>query len=64
MRSSLGGNSRTAIVLCMTPSAGQLEQTFSTLRCGQNAKTVRNTVEAQFKGRGERENERDRQILN
>jgi centromeric protein E len=34
LRSSLGGNSRTAIVLCITPSANQLEQTFSTLRFG------------------------------
>jgi centromeric protein E len=34
LRSSLGGNSRTAIVLCITPSATQLEQTFSTLRFG------------------------------
>ncbi len=41
----------------MTPSAGQLEQTFSTLRFGQNAKMVRNTVVANVKGMGASENE-------
>jgi Kinesin motor domain len=49
LRSSLGGNSRTAIVLCITPSASQLEQTFSTLRFGQNAKMIRNTIIANVK---------------
>ena len=49
LRSSLGGNSRTAIVLCITPSATQLEQTFSTLRFGQNAKMIKNTVVANVK---------------
>ena len=34
LKSSLGGNSRTAIVLCMTPSFLQVEQTLSTLRFG------------------------------
>lgn len=40
LRSSLGGNSRTAIILCITPSSSQLEQSFSTLRFGQNAKMI------------------------
>ncbi len=57
LRSSLGGNSRTAIVLCITPSASQLEQTFSTLRFGQNAKMIKNTVVANVKGMGASENE-------
>ena len=57
LRSSLGGSSRTAIVLCITPAAGQLEQTFSTLRFGQNAKMIRNTVVANVKGIGASENE-------
>ncbi len=52
LRSSLGGNSRTAIVLCITPSASQLEQTFSTLRFGQNAKMIKNTVVANVKDSG------------
>jgi len=46
LRSSLGGNSRTAIVLCVTPAANQLEQTLSTLRFGQNAKMIQNKVVA------------------
>ncbi len=52
LRSSLGGNSRTAILLCITPSATQLEQTFSTLRFGQNAKMIKNTVVANVKAGG------------
>jgi centromeric protein E len=52
LRSSLGGNSRTAIVLCITPSASQLEQTFSTLRFGQNAKMIKNTIVANVKAGG------------
>jgi len=52
LRSSLGGNSRTAIVLCITPSATQLEQTFSTLRFGQNAKMIKNTIVANVKAGG------------
>lgn len=44
LKASLGGNSRTAIVLCMTPSIFQIEQTLSTLRFGQNAKRIRNRV--------------------
>jgi centromeric protein E len=44
LKASLGGNSRTAIVLCMTPSILQVEQTLSTLRFGQNAKQIRNRV--------------------
>ena len=40
LKSSLGGNSRTAIILCMTPCMGQYDQTQSTLRFGQNAKKV------------------------
>eukprot|EP00347_Sterkiella_histriomuscorum_P010849 403374689 len=46
LRSSLGGNSRTAIILCITPAQNQLEQTFSTLRFGQNAKMIKNQVVA------------------
>ena len=34
LRTSLGGNSRTAIVLCATPTVTQYEQTLSTLRFG------------------------------
>ena len=34
LRSSLGGNSKTAVILCMTPSDAQLDQSISTLRFG------------------------------
>lgn len=46
LKTSLGGNSRTAIILCITPSLKQVEQTLSTLRFGQNAKKIKNRVTA------------------
>jgi len=46
LRSSLGGNSRTLIILCITPVASQFEQTMSTLRFGMNAKKIENQVQA------------------
>jgi centromeric protein E len=49
LRSSLGGNSRTSIILCTTPSNMQLEQSLSTLRFGQNAKMIENSVHANIK---------------
>jgi hypothetical protein len=52
LKTSLGGNSRTAIILCITPSLKQLEQTQSTLRFGQNAKKIKNKVGANFSAMG------------
>ena len=49
LKTSLGGNSRTAIILCITPSMRHAEQTTSTLRFGQNAKKIRCKVRANFK---------------
>ena len=46
LKTSLGGNSRTAIILCITPSIKQLEQTQSTLRFGENAIKIKNRVAA------------------
>lgn len=46
LKVSLGGNSRTAIILCITPSMRQVEQTSMTLRFGQNAKKIKNRVSA------------------
>ncbi len=46
LRSSLGGNSRTLIVLNITPAHSQFEQTMSTLRFGANAKTIQNKITA------------------
>lgn len=45
LRSSLGGNSRTVVILCMNPSMSQFEQTMSTLRFGLNAKKIENRVQ-------------------
>lgn len=44
LRSSLGGNSRTLIVLCASPGDSQYEQTLSTMRFGLNAKKIENKV--------------------
>jgi len=46
LRSSLGGNSRTAVILCINPCISQIEQTMSTLRFGLNAKKIENKVHA------------------
>jgi len=34
LRSSLGGNSRTSIIICITPADSQIEQTISSLKFG------------------------------
>lgn len=44
LRSSLGGNSRTAIILCISPCISQMDQTISTLRFGLNAKKIENII--------------------
>ena len=46
LRSSLGGNSRTLVILCVTPAGSQHEQTLSTIRFGMNAKKIENKVQA------------------
>jgi len=46
LRSSLGGNFRTAVVLCLNPSSSQIEHSLSTLRFGANAKKIQNKVRA------------------
>ena len=46
LRSSLGGNSRTAIVLCVNPTYNHLEQTLSTIRFGLSAKKIQNRISA------------------
>ncbi|EGR30278.1 kinesin motor domain protein, partial [Ichthyophthirius multifiliis] len=42
LKSSLGGNSRTMIILCITCAQSQFEQTLSTIRFGLNAKKIEN----------------------
>ena len=49
LRSSLGGNSRTCIICTATPSPPQFEQTLSTLRFGNSARTLTNNVKANIK---------------
>jgi len=44
LKSSLGGNSRTFIVLCTTPMHGQYEQTLGTIRFGMSAKKIENVI--------------------
>merc|ERR1712013_462694 len=44
LQESLGGNSRTTIVICCSPSSFNEVETKSTLLFGQRAKTIKNTV--------------------
>eukprot|EP00826_Nyctotherus_ovalis_P034653 TRINITY_DN2905_c0_g1_i4.p4 TRINITY_DN2905_c0_g1~~TRINITY_DN2905_c0_g1_i4.p4 ORF type:complete len:240 (-),score=81.44 TRINITY_DN2905_c0_g1_i4:1093-1812(-) len=46
LKSSLGGNSRTFIVLCATPMHSQYEQTLGTIRFGMSAKRIENVISA------------------
>lgn len=44
LQQSLGGNSRTTIIICASPSSFNEVETRSTLMFGQRAKTIKNTV--------------------
>lgn len=44
LKNSLCGNSRTCIVICITPSPQQIDQSLSSLRFGQNAMQVENKI--------------------
>jgi hypothetical protein len=46
LRTSLGGNSRTVIILCANPTYSHIEQTLSTIRFGLSAKKIQNSVSA------------------
>lgn len=46
LKDSLGGNSKTCIVACITPNATCLGETISTLRFAQRAKQIRNRAVA------------------
>ena len=43
---SLGGNSRTTVIICVSPAGYNQEETRSTLLFGQRAKTIKNVVSA------------------
>ncbi|EAS02150.2 kinesin motor catalytic domain protein (macronuclear) [Tetrahymena thermophila SB210] len=49
LKSSLGGNSRTLIILCVTPTSTHFEQSLSTMRFGQNAKKIKNSIEINYR---------------
>lgn len=42
LQDALGGNSKTALIVCCSPSVRNIHETLSTLRFGQRAKTVKN----------------------
>ena len=44
LKNSLSGNSRTCIIVCITPSSRQVDQSVSSLRFGQNAMRVENSI--------------------
>lgn len=49
LRSSLAGNSRTCIICTATAARSQFEQTLSTLRFGNSARSITNKVRANIK---------------
>ena len=48
LRSSLGGNSRTSIIICITPADSQIEQTISSLKFGEKAMKVQQSAKVQM----------------
>ncbi|XP_034717789.1 kinesin-1 heavy chain-like isoform X1 [Etheostoma cragini] len=71
LQDSLGGNCRTTMVICCSPSAFNDAETRSTLLFGQRAKTIKNTVSLnveltaeQWKKKWEKEKERNKTLKN
>jgi len=44
LRESLGGNTKTTLVVCASPHIFNIDETISTLRFAQRAKTIKNTA--------------------
>ncbi|CAL8400257.1 kinesin-1 heavy chain isoform X1 [Gadus morhua] len=71
LQDSLGGNCRTTMVICCSPSAFNEAETKSTLLFGQRAKTIKNSVTLnveltaeQWKKKWEKEKEKNKTLKN